>query len=94
MTAGKIAAEVLTDALRRGDVSARRLAPYGERVRTEMGPAYTLQTLVRERLFTRSEDLEAFLAQVQEGGDPDLAGRGANETIARYLAKYQGLTLR
>jgi hypothetical protein len=30
---------------------------------------------------------------VERGNDPDLAGRGANETIALYLMKYKGLKL-
>ena len=93
MTSGKIAAEVITEALRKGDVSATTLSLYRKRVDEEMGPTYALQSLVREHLFTRPEDLNAFIDCVRRGDDPDLAGRGANETIALYLMKYKGVKL-
>ncbi|MCG6535878.1 MAG: hypothetical protein L7F78_14550, partial [Syntrophales bacterium LBB04] len=91
MTAGKIAAGVIVRALSEGDVSARCLSSYKGMIDETLGPAYTLAATVREHLFSDPKELDAFLAKVNRGDDPELMNRGANETIAIYLAKYKGV---
>jgi len=91
MTAGRIAAEVIVRALSEGDVSARCLSSYKGKIDETLGAAYALAARVREHLFSDPKDLDAFLAKVNRDDDPELTNRGANETIALYLAKYRGV---
>ncbi|MBN1614927.1 MAG: NAD(P)/FAD-dependent oxidoreductase [Deltaproteobacteria bacterium] len=93
MTAGQIAAEVITRALSKGDVSAESLSPYKQRINETMGPAYALSATVRKHLFSDPKDLEAYLAEVNRGDDPVLLNRGANETMVHYLKKYKGVQI-
>ena len=85
MTTGKIAADVLADALKKNDTSRQSLSLYRKRANEEMGPTYAAQALAREHIFTHPEDLNAFIDQVNSWRDSHPAGRGTNETIARHL---------